>query len=191
MQPTPAFRRALPAEASTLTQIALAAKQSWGYPPEWMAAWRADLIITPGYIVSSPVWVAEVAHGCRLPFRPAQGPELVEGLPARCLSEVLRAAPETPAKRVAGFLGLVYVDDQWFLEHLWVRPDFHGCGLGRLLFGEAVRQARAVGATALGIKSDPNAESFYLKMGAVRTGLEVYELPGNIRREVPQLSYRL
>ena len=155
MQATPLFRRALPQEAAVLTQIALTAKQSWGYPDEWMAEWRPDLTIAPGYIASSPVWVAEV-----------------EGA-------------------VVGFLGLVRADGQWHLEHLWVLPAFQGRGLGRALFDEAVRQARAAGATELRIKSDPNAEPFYLKMGAVRTGLEVYDLLGKIRREVPQLSHRL
>jgi len=155
MNDTPLFRRALPQEAATLTQIALTAKQSWGYPDEWMAEWRPDLTIAPGYIASSPVWVVET-----------------EG-------------------RVAGFLGLMHAGGQWHLDHLWVLPVFQGRGLGRALFDEAVRQARAAGTTELRIKSDPNAEPFYLKMGAVRTGLEVYELLGKIRREVPQLSYRL
>jgi GNAT superfamily N-acetyltransferase len=155
MQPTPVFRRAQPSEATALTQLALAAKQSWGYPDAWMAEWRADLTITPGYIGGSPVWVVEV-----------------EGA-------------------VAGFLGLVRTDGQWFLEHLWVRPELHGRGLGRALFAEAVRQARATGAKELRIKSDPNAEPFYLKMGAMRTGLEIYDLLGIIRREVPQLLFRL
>lgn len=155
MNDTPLFRRALPQEAAALTQIALTAKQSWGYPAEWMAEWRPDLTIAPGYIAGSPVWVAE-AEGA-----------------------------------VVGFLGLVRTDSQWHLEHLWVRPEFQGRGLGRALFGEAVRQARALGATELRIKSDPNAEPFYLKMGAERTGLDVYDLLGKIRREVPQLSYRV
>ncbi|MBI2496845.1 MAG: GNAT family N-acetyltransferase [Opitutae bacterium] len=155
MNIVPVCRRALPQEAAALTRIALAAKQSWGYPDEWMAEWRADLTIAPGYIGSSPVWVAEV-----------------DGT-------------------VVGFLGLVQEGGRWWLEHLWILPAWHGRGLGRALFAEAVRQARAVGATALLIKSDPNAEPFYLKMGATRTGLEVYDLPGKIRREVPQLSYRL
>jgi len=155
MKPTPVFRRARPGDAAALTQIALAAKQSWGYPDAWMAQWRPDLAIAPGYIDSWPVWVAEL-----------------EGT-------------------MAGFLGLVREDGRWQLEHLWVLPAFHGRGLGRALFAEAVKQARAVGAAELCIKSDPNAEPFYLKMGAVRTGLEVYELLGKIRREVPQLTYRL
>jgi GNAT superfamily N-acetyltransferase len=155
MKAPPLFRRARPQEAAALTQIALSAKQSWGYPDEWMAEWRPDLTIAPGYITGSPVWVAEV-----------------EGT-------------------VAGFLGLVQEGGRWWLEHLWVLPVFQGRGLGRALFDEAVQQARALGATELRIKSDPNAEPFYVKMGAVRTGLEVYDLLGKIRREVPQLSYRV
>ncbi len=155
MNSTPVFRRAEPSEATALTQIAFAAKQSWGYPDEWMAEWRPDLAIAPGYIAGSPVWVAEV-----------------DGT-------------------VVGFLGLVQEGGRWWLEHLWVLPAWHGHGLGRGLFAAAARQVRAQGATELHIKSDPNAEPFYLKMGAVRTGLEVYELFGKIRREVPQLRYRL
>ena len=45
------------------------------------------------------------------------------------------------------------------------------------------------GVVELHIKSDPNAEAFYLKMGAVRTGQEVYMLLGKFRREVPLLVY--
>lgn len=155
MNETPVFRRAQPADAAALTRIAFAAKRSWGYPEAWMAQWRADLTVAPGYISGSPVWVAEWAG------------------------------------TVAGFLGLVHLDRHWHLEHLWVRPEFHGRGLGRRLFTEAVRLARELGAAELLIKCDPNAEPFYLRMGAVRTGLEVYDLLGGIRREVPQLSYRL
>jgi GNAT superfamily N-acetyltransferase len=155
METTPVLRRAQPAEAAALTQIAFAAKQSWGYPDEWMAEWRADLTIAPGYIEGSPVWVAEIG-----------------GV-------------------TAGFVGLVYAEKQWHLDHLWVLPAWQGRGLGRALFAEAVRRAGEVGAPELRIKADPNAEAFYLKMGAVRTGVEVYDLLGKIRREVPWLVYKL
>ena len=155
MNPIPVFRRAQPAEAAALTQIAFAAKQSWGYPDEWMGEWRTDLTIAPGYIESSPVCVAEMA-----------------GV-------------------VAGFTGLVYAGKEWHLEHLWVQPAWHGRGLGRALFAEALLMAGEVGATELLIKADPNAEAFYRKMGAQRTGVEVYDLLGKIRREVPQLTYPL
>ena len=153
--PSPVFRRARPDEAPALSEIALAAKQSWGYPPEWMAEWRHDLIVTPAYIRAEPVAVAELAG------------------------------------EVVGFVGLSTAAEGRYLEHLWLRPRHIGRGLGRALFAEGVRMARAAGDTELHIKSDPNAEPFYLKMGAVRTGLEVYQLLGRFPREVPYLTYQL
>ena len=95
------------------------------------------------------------------------------------------------AGEVIGFIGLSNEDDGCYLEHLWLRPERIGRGWGRALFAEAVRLARLKGVSELRINSDPNAEAFYLKMGAVRIGQEIYELPGEIRREVPLSSYRI
>lgn len=92
---------------------------------------------------------------------------------------------------IVGFFGFRWADDGWHLEHLWLRSQFIGRGLERTLFVGTVRQARALSAAELRIKSDSKAEPFYRKMGAVRTGLEVYQLLGKIRREVPLLSFRL
>lgn len=155
MKPTPLFRRARSDEAALLTAIALAGKQYWGYPTEWMEAWRHDLTVFPAYLEDQPVAVAEVAG------------------------------------EMVGFVGLSMAANGRHLEHLWLRPAQIGRGLGRALFEEGVRLARAAGETELRIKSDPNAEPFYLKMGAVRTGQEVYHLLGKIRREVPLLVYKL
>ncbi len=155
MHPALQFRSARPDEAALLSEIAFAAKQHWGYPPEWMALWRPDLTVTPEYIRSQPVEVAEV-----------------EG-------------------EVVGFAGLSMLEGHRYLEHLWLRPGQIGRSIGRALFQEAVRLARAAGATGLQTKSDPNAEGFYVKMGAVRTGQEVYQLPGLTRRELPLLTYKL
>ena len=108
--------------------------------------------------------------------------------------EYLHAQPvyvATEEGRIAGFFGLKSAADGHHLEHLWLLPAFIGRGLGRALFGEAVQQARPAGATELRIKSDPNAEGFYLKMGAVRTGLEESLFLGRFRREVPLLVYSL
>ena len=92
---------------------------------------------------------------------------------------------------IVGFAGLLHAAEGDQLEHLWLRPDCIGQGLGRRLFAGIIDQARPAGMTELQIKSDPNAEGFYLKMGAVRTGEEVYELPGGIRRVVPLLKFRI
>ncbi len=91
----------------------------------------------------------------------------------------------------AGFLGLRQTAGAWNLEHLWLRPEFIGKGFGRLLFREAVRVARGEGAIELHIKSDPNAEAFYLRMGALRTGVETYDFLGQHRRELPLLTLAL
>ena len=46
------------------------------------------------------------------------------------------------------------------LDHLWVRPDSHGRGVGRTLFNHAISTARECGAAGIKIVSDPNAEDF-------------------------------
>jgi len=57
------IRRALSEEADTLSQIALSAKAYWGYPERWMEIWTPLLTITPEFISSADVWVAEVKRG--------------------------------------------------------------------------------------------------------------------------------
>ena len=74
------------------------------------------------------------------------------------------------------------------LEHLWVAPERIGTGLGRRLLTKAVRLAKSVGAQRLEIASDPNAEVFYLRMGAQRIGY-VPSLPQG--RKLPKLVIRL
>ncbi len=68
------------------------------------------------------------------------------------------------------FYALVRDRTDTHLEHLWVDPAHIGRGLGRALFAHAVRAARATGAAALVIESDPNAEAFYRRMGAETVG---------------------
>ena len=53
------IRRARPTEADVLSRVAYEAKASWGYPVEWMAAWREELTITPEYVTNHEVFVAD------------------------------------------------------------------------------------------------------------------------------------
>jgi predicted N-acetyltransferase YhbS len=55
------IRCAVPAEAARLTDLARAAKACWGYPAAWLAAWAADLAITPEYVGAHRVFAAEIA----------------------------------------------------------------------------------------------------------------------------------
>jgi len=56
------IRRALPAEADALTQIALSAKRHWGYPARWMEIWTPQLTFSPAYFQENETWVAEEDH---------------------------------------------------------------------------------------------------------------------------------
>ncbi len=87
---------------------------------------------------------------------------------------------------LAGFYALVGEGRRLELEHLWVLPGRIGTGLGRLLFGHAMRRAFELGAEVVGIESDPNAKNFYLSMGARRVGENVYEVEGR-KRVLPVL----
>lgn len=92
--------------------------------------------------------------------------------------------------RAVGFYGLRRAGPAWHLEHLWLEPAHIGRGWGRALFTAAVVEARRLGARELQLKADPHAEAFYLRMGARRHALEVYELFGT-RREVPLMTYAI
>ena len=70
-------------------------------------------------------------------------------------------------------VGLYTVDGrppEGVLTNLWVDPDAIGSGVGRRLWTHAVESARAGGFSGLLIDADPNAEGFYLRMGAERIG---------------------
>jgi len=76
------------------------------------------------------------------------------------------------------------------LEHLWVSPVWIGSGKGRLLFAHAMDGAASRGAGTVEIEADPNAEGFYLRMGARRVGENVYEIEGQ-RRVLPLMQLDL
>ena len=66
------IRRALPAEAGLLTEIAHAAKRHWGYPENWIREWISDLTITPEFIAANEMYVAvsreEILGCCAIAF---------------------------------------------------------------------------------------------------------------------------
>ena len=71
-----------------------------------------------------------------------------------------------------GFFSLIPTDRTGVIEldHFWVRPDGMGRGVGRAMFWRARDEALRRGMRTIFIVSDPNAEEFYLRMGATRTG---------------------
>lgn len=90
-----------------------------------------------------------------------------------------------------GFCAIVPGRHRFQLEHLWVHPRSMGSGLGRTLFEYAAGFARSQGAEMLVIESDPNAEPFYLRMGAVRVGSIAAPVGGMPDRILPVLEHSL
>lgn len=88
------------------------------------------------------------------------------------------------------FYALLGTGQKVELEHLWVSPAWIGSGVGRLLFEHAMLGAASAGANIVEIEADPNAEGFYLKMGAKRIGENVYEIDGQ-RRALPLMAVEL
>lgn len=49
--------------AERLSRISKASKAHWGYPPEWLELWRADLEVTPAYLAQNRVFLLELLPG--------------------------------------------------------------------------------------------------------------------------------
>lgn len=93
----------------------------------------------------------------------------------------LRVSPEVIEKwivvvaqvggEIAGFYSLeTDGEDGAEVHFLFVRPDFIGQGIGRLLFEDMCRQATGAGIRAIFLDSDPFALGFYERMGCVVIG---------------------
>ena len=52
------IRRATPADAEELTDVAFAAKRCWDYPESWIELWAGELRVDPDYVTSHRVFVA-------------------------------------------------------------------------------------------------------------------------------------
>ena len=119
-----------------------------------------------------------------------------EAFMTACQGELTLSAGEVTARRtsvaedggrLAGFGTLDGEPPEGALGMLFVDPGFIGRGVGRALFGHLTAAAAGLGFTRLTIDADPNAEAFYLAMGAVRIGATPSgSVPG---RTLPLLSF--
>jgi len=80
-----------------------------------------------------------------------------------------------------GFYALILRDGKAELDHIWVAPTSIGSGVGKEMFLHAMQIAAGERVPEVEIVSDPNAEGFYRKMGAHRTGETVSEIDGEPR----------
>ena len=86
--------------------------------------------------------------------------------------------------KVVGVCQLQHADERVMLEHVWVDPEAHGRGVGRALVEHARNSAPGV----MMVVADPNAEGFYIKLGAKRVGDVAGPMPGAPDRTLPLLE---
>ncbi|UWE04087.1 GNAT family N-acetyltransferase [Laceyella sacchari] len=85
--------------------------------------------------------------------------------------EMVHGCEVVVAERAGRLLGFYILQGRPpVVKALFVEPVAMGRQVGRMLLEHAKNVARAHGFTSLKVDSDPHAEGFYLKMGAVKIG---------------------
>ena len=131
-----------------------------------------------GDVALRPAAPADAAALTALAFRSKAGWGYDEAFLAACADE-LTVPPErcgpllVVAEDDAGIVGYAELAGRppsVELLGLFVEPHRQREGVGRLLFEDACRRARALGASTLVWDSDPHAETIYWRLGARTTG---------------------
>lgn len=135
------IRPAKDTESGVLTNISFESKKYWNYPKAYFDVWRPELTITSDYINTNIVFVAEVD-------------EKVVGY-----FSIVEVKEDFLA-------GQVMVSKGFWLEHIFILPEFIGQGIGTDLIANAKDICAKTNIDHLYIFSDPNAKGFYDKIGA-------------------------
>jgi GNAT superfamily N-acetyltransferase len=72
-------------------------------------------------------------------------------------------------------------EEGFWLDNLWVLPEYMGQGIGKTLFQHALERCKTLGVSILKIEADPNAQSFYERMGAHKVSEHSAEIQGEPR----------
>jgi ribosomal protein S18 acetylase RimI-like enzyme len=108
----------------------------------------------------------------------------------RISPESIVSQPTFVVEEHARSIGVAQLDTKsqpWAVECLWVHPSAVRRGVGVLLVQHLMAHAQANGQSELRIDADPNAEGFYLHMGARRVGEVVAPIDTQPNRIRPQL----
>ena len=135
------IRRAKNDENNILTEISFASKHYWNYPEEYFEIWRDELTISQSYINENRVFVVEYK-------------ERVIGY-----FSIIEVKEDFWA-------GKVFVKQGFWLEHIFIVPDYIKKGIGSKLIKFATKYCKENNIGLLNIFSDPNAKGFYEKIGA-------------------------
>jgi len=156
------IRPAIGTDAENLTTISFASKRGWKYPEHYYKIWKDELTITQEYIQINDVWLVED----RKPFGYYSVIYLKEDL----------------------MLPLGTLEKGYWLEHMFILPEYIGKEVGRDLFNFITRQCIEHGIGEISVLADPNSRGFYEKMGCTF----VRNFPSTIAgRTTPQFLCRI
>ena len=94
-------------------------------------------------------------------------------------------------EKCVAYYSLRQDDKSLWLDNLWVLPEFMGQGIGKQLFHHALERSRTLGVISLEIEADPNAQSFYEKMGARKIGERHHAEMDGQPRVLPVMEIKL
>jgi len=150
-------------ESESLTNISFKSKGYWDYPKQFFEVWQNELIITQKYIDENEIFVLE-ENGSPIAFY-----------------SIIELKNEI---EISG----IKINKGYWLDHMFVIPEFIGSGFGKKMFEHLKNYCRNNNIIDLGILADPNAKSFYEKMGCDYQR----EYPSTIKnRTTPFLKFRV
>jgi GNAT superfamily N-acetyltransferase len=157
------IRPAKESEHKELTSISFASKGYWKYPKSYFDIWQNELTIDPKYIRYNTVFVYE-ANDMILGYYSIV--EIEENLE---ISEVS-------------------IHKGFWLEHMFIKPQSIGQGIGRKLFEHLKQWCNFSKIEEINILADPHSKGFYEKIGC----RYVKEFPSTIpNRTTPWLVYKV
>lgn len=157
------IEKALSSDHLLLTEISFAAKRHWNYPAEYMDLWKDELTITSEYIKRTIVYSAKQLD------RLIGFYSIVEN-PADCYS------------------GEIFIQKGFWLEHMFIHPEFHHLGIGRQMIRHMQKIAKNHEIDRLFIFVDPFARGFYDKVGADYRHMSKSSIPG---RTIPVYELKI
>lgn len=135
------LRKAEIGDAKELTKVALEAKKSLGYPDEYFDIWKDELTITTKYVEENIIFVM-IYSGNIIGFY---------------------SIVNVPENFTAG---KVEVEKGFWLDHIFILPEFQRKGIGKSFIDHAVRKAKGLKIDNLQIFADPKSAKFYDRIGA-------------------------
>jgi len=133
--------KAKDSDSPILTDIAFSTKRHWNYPERFYEIWKDELTISRQYIEQNMVYTA-------------------------MLDDLMIGFYSLVENKADFYSGDVFVQKGFWLEHIFVRPDYHGLGVGRQLINHLRWISGNKQIHHLFIFVDPNARGFYDKVGA-------------------------